>query len=362
MSPLTTESDHLHGAPAPDDAIGPASSADLTGASWVYVARRTVREFSRDQCTDLAAALTYYAVLALFPTAIALLSLVSVFGQGPNTVDFLLGIVSDAGGSSVTTTLRPTLETLSQTPGAGLALGLGLLGALWSASGYVGAFGRAMNRIYAIGEGRPVWKLRPAMFLVTLVLVVLAAVAILALIVSGPLTQSLGSALGLGPAAVLAWRIVKWPILLIVVLVIVATLYHTTPNVKQTKFRWLSIGALVAIIIWALLSVAFGFYVANFSSYNKTYGALAGVIVFLLWLWITNLALLFGAELDAEIERGRELQSGVAAEDSIQLPARDTRNIDKAETKHAADVQGGRELRNAARDDHDDGTKQTDGG
>ena len=361
MSRPATESNHQNSAAARDDSSGPDSPTDLTRASWVYVARKTMREFTRDQCTDLAAALTYYAVLALFPTAIALLSLVSVFGQGPNTVDFLLGIVSDAGGSSVTTTLRPTLEALSQTPGAGLALVLGLLGALWSASGYVGAFGRAMNRIYEIGEGRPAWKLRPVMFLVTLVLVVLAAVAILALIVSGPLTQSLGSALGLGPAAVLAWRIAKWPILLIVVLVIVATLYYATPNVKQTKFRWLSIGALVAIIIWALLSVGFGFYVANFSSYNKTYGALAGVIVFLLWLWITNLALLFGAELDAELERGRELQSGVAAEDTIQLPARDTRNIEKAETKHAADVQRGRERRNQARD-ADDRTKPTGGG
>ena len=360
MSRPATETIRQQGTPARDDSSGPDAPADLPKASWVYVARKTIREFSRDQCTDLAAALTYYAVLALFPTAIALLSLVSVFGQGHNTVDFLLGIVSDAGGSSVAKALRPTLETLSQTQAASLALVLGLLGALWSASGYVGAFGRAMNRIYQIGEGRPAWKLRPAMFLVTVVLVVLAAVAILALIVSGPLTQALGSALGLGPAAVLAWRIAKWPILLIVVLVIVATLYYATPNVKQTKFRWLSIGALVAIIIWALLSVAFGFSVANFSSYNKTYGALAGVIVFLLWLWITNLALLFGAELDAELERGRELQSGIAAEDTIQLPARDTRNIDKAETKHAADVERGRELRSQARDD--DGTKPTSGG
>ena len=171
--------------------------------------------------------------MALFPTAIALLSLVSVFGQGPSTVDFLLSIVSDAGRSSVATTLRPTLETMSQAPGVGLALVHGLLGGLWSASsGYVGTFGRAMNGIYAIGEGRPVWKLRPAMSVVTLVLVVRAAVAILALIVSGPLTQALRSALGLGPAAVLAWRIAKWPILLIVVLVVVATLYYATPNVK----------------------------------------------------------------------------------------------------------------------------------
>ena len=334
-------------------------TTDLNKPTWVYVARKTLREFSGDQCTDLAAALTHYAVLALFPTAIALLSLVGIFGQGSKTVDTLLRVVSEAGGSSVAQTLRPTLETLSQTPGAGLALILGLLGALWSASGYVGAFGRAMNRIYGIGEGRPAWILRPVMLLVTVVLVVLVAVAVLALIVSGPLTQSLGNALGLGSTAVLAWRLAKWPLLLIVAVVIVATLYYATPNVKQTKFRWLSIGALVAIVVWALLSLAFGFYVANFSSYNKTYGALAGVIVFLLWLWLTNLALLFGAELDAELERGRELESGVAAEDTIQLPARDTRNLDKAEAKHAQDVQRGRALRNQAREDSEDRNRST---
>ena len=334
-------------------------TTDLNKPTWVYVARKTLREFSGDQCTDLAAALTYYAVLALFPTAIALLSLVGIFGQGSKTVDTLLRVVTEAGGSSVAQTLRPTLKTLSQTPGAGLALILGLLGALWSASGYVGAFGRAMNRIYGIGEGRPVWILRPVMLLVTLVLVVLVAVAVLTLIVSGPLTQSLGNALGLGSAAVLAWRLAKWPLLLIVAVVIVATLYYATPNVKQTKFRWLSIGALVAIVVWALLSLAFGFYVANFSSYNKTYGALAGVIVFLLWLWLTNLALLFGAELDAELERGRELESGVAAEDTIQLPARDTRNLDKAEAKHAQDVQRGRVLRDQARENDDDRNRST---
>jgi membrane protein len=361
MSRPASERNQQHDAPARDDSSDPDSPTDVSKPTWAYVARKTLREFSADQCTDLAAALTYYAVLALFPTAIALLSLVGIFGQGSKTVDTLLGVVSDAGGSSVAQTLRPTLETLSQTPRAGLALILGLVGALWSASAYVGAFGRAMNRIYEIGEGRPAWKLRPVMFLVTFVLVVLVAVASLALVVSGPLTQSLGNALGLGSAAVLAWRIAKWPVLLIVAAVIVATLYYATPNVKQTKFRWLSIGALVAIIAWVLLSIAFGLYVANFSSYNKTYGALAGVIVFLLWLWITNLALLFGAELDAELERGRELQSGVAAEDTIQLPARDTRNIDKVKTKHAEDVQRGRELRNQARENDDDRDKSTTG-
>jgi len=322
----------------------PDSPTDLTKPSWVYVARKTLREFSKDQCTDLAAALTYYSVLALFPAAIALLSLVSVFGQGQKTVDTLLGIISDAGGSSVATAVRPTLEQLSNTP-AGLALVVGLLGALWSASGYVGAFGRAMNRMYEVGEGRPIWKLRPTLLLVTLALVILVAVAMLALIVSGPLVESVGNALGLGSAALLAWRIAKWPVLLLIVLLIIAILYHTTPNVKQPKMRWLSIGAGVAIVVWAIASTAFGFYVANFSSYNKTYGSLAGVIVFLLFLWLTNLALLFGAELDAELERGRELQAGIAAEETVQLKPRDTRNIDKARTKQDEDIRRGRELR-----------------
>jgi membrane protein len=339
------ETDAKPGRSAAAGSSRPESPADLTKRSWWYVTRKTFREFSKDQCTDLAAALTYYAVLALFPAAIALLSLVSVFGQGPKTVDALLGVISDVGASNVADTLRPTLEQLSQTQGAGIGLAAGLLGALWSASGYVGAFGRAMNRMYEVGEGRPVWKLRPVMLLVTFALVVLVALALLALIVSGPVIQSVGNALGLGPVAILAWSIGKWPMLGVVVLVIVAILYYATPNVKQPRFRWISVGALVAIIVWVLLSVAFGFYIANFSNYNKTYGSLAGIIVFLLWLWLTNLALLFGGELDAELERGRELQAGVAAEEKVQLPARDTRNIDKAKIGHDQDVQRGRELR-----------------
>ena len=305
------------------------SPAEVTKPSWLYVARKTAGEFSKDECTDLAAALTYYAVLALFPALVALLSLLGVVGQGRRTVDTLLGVVSDVGGSSVADTLGPTLISLSQTPGAGLALIIGLAVALWSASGYVGAFGRGMNRIYEIGEGRPIWKLRPVMLLVTLVAVILTAVAALALIITGPAAQAVGDAVGLGSTAVLVWNIAKWPVILLIVVLVVAILYYATPNVEQPKFRWMSIGALVAIVVWVLASAAFGFYVATFPNYNKTYGSLAGVIVFLLWLWITNLALLFGAELDAELERGRQLQAGLPAEETIQLPPRDTRNLER---------------------------------
>ena len=320
-------------------------TTDLTGSSWKYVLRRTMREFTRDECTDQAAALTYYAVLAIFPAVIALLSLVGLVGQGPKTVDTLTQILSQAGAASATNTLEPVLTELSKTPAAGPAFVIGLLTALWSASGYVGSFGRAMNRVYGVGEGRPVWKLRPVTFVVTVITVVFAAVVLVGLIVSGPVADSIGSAIGLGSTAVMVWKIAKWPVLLFVVVLIVALLYYATPNVKQPKFRWISVGALVAIVVWVLASAAFGFYVGSFSSYNKTYGSLAGAIVFLLWLWITNLALLFGAELDAELERGRQLQAGLPAEEMLQLPPRDTRKIDKAEARRDADIEAGRRLR-----------------
>lgn len=323
----------------------PDSLTDITKESWGYVARKTIREFSADGCTDLAAALTYYSVLALFPAALALFSLVGLVGDKQGTVNSLLKILSDVGASSAAHTLRPTLLQLANAGGAGVALVIGLLVALWSASGYVGAFGRAMNRVYGIAEGRPIWKLRPVLLLLTLVTVVLAALVALALVLTGPAASAVGSAIGLGSTAVTVWNIAKWPVLLVIVMIIVALLYYVTPNIRQPKFRWISLGAVLAILTWIVASLAFGFYVANFSSYNKTYGSLAGVIVFLLWLWITNLALLFGAELDAELERGRELQAGIPAEETVQLPPRDTRVSDKAAKKRRKDIERGRRLR-----------------
>ena len=336
---------------APD--ATPDSPTELTKPSWRYVLRMTAREFSDDQCTDLAAALTYYAVLALFPAAIAILSLVGLVGQGPQTVQTLLDILESIGAGSAADTLGQPLMDLSKNQSAGFGLVTGLAAALWSASGYVGAFGRGMNRIYEIDEGRPFWKLRPTMLLVTVVTVVLTAVVALGLVLTGPAAEAVGDALGLGSAAVTAWNIAKWPVLLAVVVFIVALLYYATPNVKQQKFRFVSVGAVLAIVVWVIASALFGFYVANFSSYDQTYGSLAGVIVFLLWLWITNLALLFGAELDAELERGRELQAGMPAEETIQLPARDTRKIEKAEQKEREAVESGRQLRLTQGEDAD---------
>ncbi|WP_061962114.1 YihY/virulence factor BrkB family protein [Demequina flava] len=323
----------------------PHSPTDLTKPSWGYVLGKTVREFSKDEATDIAAALTYYAVLALFPALIALLAIIGLTGESEQTVDTMLQIVTDLGGSSVADTLEPIITQLANAPSAGLALVVSVVIALWSASGYTSAFGRAMNRMYGVREGRPVWKFRPVMLLVTAILVTLAALVLLGLVLTGPVVEAIGSVMGLGSTAVTVWEIAKWPVMLLVVVMMVAILYWATPNIKQPKFRWMSTGAGVALAVWILASAGFGFYVANFSSYEQTYGALAGAIVFLLWLWITNLALLFGAELDAELERGRELQAGIAAEEHIQLPLRDTAKIDKADKKMHEDVVKGRQIR-----------------
>jgi membrane protein len=309
------------------------------------VLRKTVREFGTDQCTDLAAALTYYAVLSLFPALMVIVSLLGVFGQGQRTTDAVLQIIDDLGPSSAVDALRGPIQQLVESPSAGFALVVGIGGALWSASGYVGAFGRAMNRIYEVEEGRPVWKLRPLQLLLTLVGLVAAAAVAFMLAVSGPVTKAIGDAIGAGEVAQTVWSVARWPIVLVFVVLAVAVLYHSSPNVKQPKFRWISVGAGVAILVWVVASVGFGFYVGNFGKYNKTYGALGGVIVFLLWLWITNLALLFGAELDAELERGRQLQAGIAAEKDLQLPPRDNRVAEKNQAKELQDVERGRILR-----------------
>jgi membrane protein len=339
------EVDRKADSPDPDDPRKPESPTDLTKRSLLYVLRKTAREFQQDQCTDLAAALTYYGVLSLFPAMLVVVSLLGVFGQGRRTTDAVLEIVTGIAPSSALDTLRPTIQQLVESPSAGMTLVLGALGALWSASGYIGAFGRAMNRIYEIDEGRPVWKLRPLQLVLTLAGLAMVAAVALMLTVSGPLARSVGEIIGAGDVALTLWNILRWPVILLLVILAVAILYYATPNIKQPKFRWISIGAAVAILAWIVASALFGFYVANFGSYNKTYGALAGVIVFLLWLWITNLALLFGAELDAELERGRQLQAGLPAERELQLPPRDTRVLEKNESAEQKDMERAEALR-----------------
>jgi membrane protein len=345
MSTTDTAGTSSKGAPDPDDPRKPDGPTDLKKRSWTYVLKKTAREFGADQCTDIAASLTYYAVLALFPALIAIFSLLGVFGQGQAATDAILGIVDDVAPGGTADVVRGPIEQFASSPAAGFALIAGMVVAVWSASGYVTAFSRAMNRIYEIEEGRPFWKLKPVQLLVTLVSLILIVIAALILVISGPVADAVGSALGIGETATTIWSIAKWPVLALVVVLILAILYYATPNAKQPKFRWMSMGALLAIVVLVIATVAFGFYVANFSNYDKTYGSLAGVVIFLLWLWIVNNAILFGAEFDAELERGRQLQAGIAAEEDIQLPPRDTRKSDKAAAKEEKDVAEGRRIR-----------------
>jgi len=293
------------------------------GSLWGAL-KRTFNAFQSDQVTDLAAALTYYGVLALFPAAVALVSLVGLFGDPRSVTETLTEIVRDLGPSTAAYTFAGPIESLtSNRETAGLLLVVGIAGALYSASGYVGAFIRASNRIYGVEEGRPFWKLRPLQLAVTLGMVVVLAVVVTALVISGPLAEAVGKAVGLGDTAVQVYGLAKWPVLLGVVLGMLAVLYYIAPNVKLPGFKWITPGSLLALGVWVIVSLGFAFYVSNFGSYDKTYGTLGGVISFLVWLWLTNIAVLLGVELNAELERAREVQAGLpGAEDGIQLPPR----------------------------------------
>ena len=332
-------------APAPEDSRKPESPAELSKPSWKYIARKTLREFTTDQCPDLAAALTYYAVLSIFPALLALVSLLGIVGDSAKTTSALLDIVQGFAPGETVTALRGPIEQLSTSETAGFTLVLGLLTALWSASGYVGAFSRAMNRVYEIDEGRGFVKLRGTILAVTLINLLIVVVLAAMLVLTGPVAESVGNTIGLGTAFLTGWNILKWPVMIALIVIAIAVLYYATPNVKQPKFRWMSLGSLIALGIFLLASLAFGFYVGNFSSYNQTYGAIGGVIISLLWLWILNMSLLFGAEFDAETERGRQLQAGIKAEETIQLPPRDTKKSDKLQEKEEQDITQGRELR-----------------
>jgi membrane protein len=286
--------------------------------------KRTATEFREDNLMDWAAALTYYGLLSLFPALIALVSIVGLFGDPESTTQKVTDIVTQIGPESAAETFSGPIESITSNRGAaGILFVVGTVVALWSASGYIGAFMRASNVVYETPEGRPFWKLRPLQILVTLIMVILLALLALALVLTGPLAEAVAEPLGIGHPAVTAWDIAKWPVMLAVMVMMIAVLYYASPNVKLRGFRWVTPGSLVAVVVWLIASAAFAVYVANFGSFDKTYGALGGVVVMLMWLWITNLALLFGHELNAERERSRELAEGKArAEKEIQLEPR----------------------------------------
>lgn len=337
--------DKARTAPHPDDPRKPRNPQDLRKQGWWVALKRAWAEFMDDGCMDLAAALTYHGIMAIFPAFLGLTALLGVMGRGPETTNALLDVVRDMGGGSIIDPLAEILNSVQQSKAAGFALAFSILASLWSASNFVNAFSRAMNKVYDVEEGRPFWKMRPAMLGVTILLVLVAMLVALSLVLSGSIAQAVGDQIGLGSTAVTIWNIAKWPVLALLVILAIDVLYYFTPNVKQPKFRWISPGAILAFLVWAIASAGFGFYVANFGSYNKTYGAMAGIIIFLLWLWLSCVVLLLGAEFDAEIERSRELQAGMPAEEALQLPPRDTGGLEKKATKRAEQVAEARRFR-----------------
>jgi membrane protein len=293
--------------------------------------RRTVTEFREDNLTDWAAALTYYGLLALFPALIAMVSLIGIFGDPQTTTAKLTEIITELGPESGAETFEGPIKSIVENQSAaGLAFVIGLAVALWSASGYVGAFTRASNIIYETPEGRPFWKLRPLQIAVTLAMIVTMALLAIGLVLTGPVVEAVAGPVGLSGTAVDVWNVAKWPVMAAIFILMVDVLYYTTPNVKIRGFRWVTPGAIVAIVVWAVASALFALYVANFGSYDKTYGTLAGLVVLLLWFWITNLAILFGHQMNAERERSAEIEEGQPrAEKEIQLEPRDEPKVQK---------------------------------
>jgi membrane protein len=305
---------------------GPDHPGQMPRRSWGGVLKRTFTEFKADNLTDWAAALTYYGIQALFPALLVLVSILGLLGSGTtqSLIDNLGAVAPGTAKDTITSAIRNLQSSKSS---AGILFIVGLVAALWSASSYIGAFTRASNSIYEVGEGRPFWKLRPQQMLITLVMVVLLAVSAFAVVITGGLAEQVGKLIGVGSTAVQVWDIAKWPVLVVLVSLMFAVLYWAAPNVKQPGFKWVSPGSLLAVIVWLIASAAFALYVANFSNYNKTYGSLGGVIVFLVWLWISNVAVLLGAEFDAELQRGRQMQRGQAEDHEPILPPRDTRKL-----------------------------------
>jgi membrane protein len=311
-------------------ATGPGGAPDkptqLPKTAISGALRRTVREFQEDNLTDWAAALTYYGILSIFPALLALVSILGLIGH--SATQPLINNADSIAPGPAKEIFTSAVHNLQRSQGAaGVLFVVGLAGAIWSASGYVAAFMRASNVIYDVGEGRPLWKVLPVRLGVTIATVLLLAITAVGVVVTGPLARQVGNVIGLGGTAVTAWDIAKWPVLILIVSLMFSLLYWASPNVRHPKFHWVTPGGVLAVLLWLVASAAFALYVANFGSYNKTYGSLGGVIVFLMWLWLSNVVILLGAEFNAELARGRQIEAGRPEEREPYLEPRDTRKL-----------------------------------
>ena len=305
---------------------GPEKPTELGKRGWWGVLKRTGKQFEADNLSDWAAALTYYGIMSLFPALLAAVSLLGLLGK--DTTDTVINNLLQLTPGSAKEMITNILQNLTAPKAASIAAIVGVALALWSASAYIGAFMRAANAIYDVPEGRPFWKTLPLRLGLTIVTGVLLGVSVLAIVLTGSLAKSVGRFLHVGDTGVVIWDIAKWPVLLLAISLVIAILFYLSPNAKHTGFRWITPGSLLAVVLWIVASGAFAVYIANFSSYNKTYGTFGGILAFLLWIWISNVAILLGAEFDAELERGRAIEGGMHPEQEPYMPLRDDRKVD----------------------------------
>ncbi|HWK78199.1 YihY/virulence factor BrkB family protein [Microbacterium sp.] len=313
-----------------EHAAEPESPAKIDGRSWRLAVRRALRAFGADECPDVAASLTFYSVLALVPAVMVSFSIVSLLGRGEETARIVVDVVRALAPDASAAAVRDAIGQIAEARLSGLLLLFALALTLWAVARYVAALGRGMNRIYGVAEGRPVWRLKAGQLLIALVVIICTALMAVILSITDGVAETLGQAFGLGDVALLVWRVLRWPLLAAIAVFVLAFLYYFAPNVEPARFRWMSLGAAAALVVLLLASFGFWLYVSTLADYDRLYGAFAGVIIFALWLWIANMAILVGAEFDAEVERVRQLQAGIPAETQVQVPLRDARRIAKS--------------------------------
>lgn len=295
---------------------GPLS---LAARCWWRALKDTFNGFRNKNLGDRAAGLTYYAVLSMFPMLIVLVALLGLLGQDPQTTNAILNIIDDLGPNSAADTFRGPIEDVVRSKsGAGAVLGVGLLVAMWSASGYIGAFMRASNEINDVDESRPFWKLRPLHIAMTFVMLVLMALLAIMLVLTGDLARAIGEQIGLRDTAVEVWSIARWPLLLVAMMAVVGSLYYVAPSIGPRGVRWITPGGILSVLLWLAASAGFALYVSHFGDFNRTYGSLGAVIVFLVWLWISNAALLLGVQFNVALERTRRLDTAEPAERELE--------------------------------------------
>ncbi|MCD2441303.1 YihY/virulence factor BrkB family protein [Agromyces sp. SYSU K20354] len=321
------------------------SPVQLSRGDWRVIFSRTLHEYRIHQVQDIAASLTFYALLAMLPALLATFAAIGIFGRAETAAENVLIVIEDLGDASVADALREPLDQLVNASNAGLAFGIGLVATLWATSGFVGAFGRGMNRFYGVKEGRPFWEMRPVMLAVSAAVVVLVTIAGVAIVVTGPVAEAVARASGLDEGVAFWWDLAKLPVLAAIGIAVLALLYWAAPNVKRRHLRWFSVGAIGALLAWLITTALFGAYVLGFGTYERTYGVLGGLIALLLWVWLSNLAMLFGAVLDTEVERARQLHAGVDAAEQVQLPLRDDRRIIANRTQRVRDIHASERMR-----------------